>query len=69
MWENWGLGQLCVRQLGVVTTGCGITGFGTHPDETTEDWDYCVRDNWGLGQLWVEQMGLGQLCVIRISGD
>ena len=59
MWENWGLEQLCVRQLGVVTTGCGITGFGTSVGETTGNLDYCVRDNCRLGQLWAGQMVVG----------
>ena len=49
MQNDWGLGQLFVRQLGVGTIVCEIT------------WSrgFCVWDNWGLVLLCVRQLGLG----------
>ena len=55
--DNWGLGLLCMRQLGVGTTVCKTTG----------DWDYCVWDNRKLGLLCVGQQGLGLVCVRQLG--
>ena len=63
VWDNRGLRLLCVRQLGVGTTGCETTGGWNYRWETSGGCDYCM----GLKQQGFSTTDKEILCLWTIE--